>query len=55
MADVVSRWLSSIDKNLPAVIERLRTVQIVNRPAIDVIRKWDRQDTLFYCEPCPAT
>ena len=51
MADVVSGYLSSIDDVLPVVIERLRTVQIVNRPAIEVIHYWDSPETLFYCDP----
>lgn len=51
MADVVSGYLSAIDSQLPLIIERLRKVQIVCRPALDVIQKWDRDDTLFYCDP----
>ena len=51
MADVVSGYLSMIDEQLPAIIERLRTVQIVNRPAVDVIKAWDSPTTLCYCDP----
>ena len=51
MADVVSGYLSSIDEVLPAVIERIRTVQVLCRPAPEVIRDWDGPDTLFYCDP----
>lgn len=51
MADVVSGYLSSIDEGLPAIIERLRTIQILCRPALDVIRGWDGPETLFYCDP----
>jgi DNA adenine methylase len=51
MADVVSGYLSMIDEQLPYIIERLRTVEIVRRPAIDVIRKWDSPSTLVYCDP----
>ncbi len=51
MAQVVSGWLSSIDDNLPLVIERFREVQIMNRPAIEIIEKFDSPDTLFYCDP----
>lgn len=38
-------------KGLPAVIDRLRSVQIENRPAVEVVRKYDRKNTLFYCDP----
>lgn len=51
MADVVSGFLSMIDEQLPLIVERLRTVEIICRPAIDVIRTWDSPETLFYCDP----
>src|SRR5262249_36415519 len=51
MADVVSGYLSMIDEQLPAIVERLRRVEIVSRPAIDVIRAWDGPETLIYCDP----
>jgi DNA adenine methylase len=51
MADVVSGYLSAIDEQLPVIVERLRTVQILSRPAIEVIEKWDSPDTLIYCDP----
>ncbi|HEX4130850.1 MAG TPA: DNA adenine methylase [Pirellulales bacterium] len=51
MADVVSGYLSTIDEQLPLITDRLRTVEIVRRPAIEVIRTWDSYDTLFYCDP----
>lgn len=51
MADVVSGYLSMIDDELPRIIERLRTVQILQRSAVDVIRTWDSPETLVYCDP----
>jgi DNA adenine methylase len=51
MADVVSGYLSMIDEQLPLIVERLRTVEIVCRPAVEVIRTWDGPETLFYCDP----
>lgn len=51
MADVVSGYLSAIDEVLPAVVNRFCSVQILNRPAVEVIRKWDSAETLFYCDP----
>jgi DNA adenine methylase len=57
MADVVSGYLSCIDDELPRIVERLRTVQVLCRPALDVIRRYDGPETLFYCDPpyLPAT
>ena len=51
MADVVSGYLSAIDEQLPLIIERLSTVQILCRPALEVIKKWDSDDTLIYADP----
>lgn len=50
MSGVVSRWLGSVEK-LPKIAERFLRVQIENRPAIDVIRLYDNEKTLFYCDP----
>lgn len=50
MSGVVSRWLGSLDM-LPEIVERLIRVQIENRPANDVIKTYDNQGTLFYCDP----
>jgi len=50
MAGAVSRWLGSID-GLPKIAERLLRVQIENRPAIEIIRQYDSDGTLFYCDP----
>ena len=50
MSGVVSRWLGSVE-SLPEVAERLMRVQIENRPATDVIRLYDDDTTLFYCDP----
>lgn len=50
MSGVVSRWLGSVE-SLPEVAERLMRVQIENRPASDVIRLYDDDGTLFYCDP----
>ena len=51
MADVVSGFLSMIDEQLPLIVDRLRRVEIVCRPAVDVIRTWDSPRTLIYCDP----
>lgn len=36
---------------LPAYCERMQGVYIENRPALDVMRKFDSDDTLFYLDP----
>lgn len=38
-------------RTLEATAERLKRVQIENRPAIDCVLKYDTPDTLFYCDP----
>jgi len=50
MSGVVSRWLGGIDA-LREIAQRLLRVQIEHRPAIDVIRLYDDDKTLFYCDP----
>lgn len=50
MSGVVSRWLGSVER-LPEIAERLLRVQIENRPALDVIKLYDSDVTLFYCDP----
>lgn len=45
-----SAWLSAVDM-LPAIAERLRTVVVECRPAVDVIKSEDRPGTLFYLDP----
>ncbi len=50
MAGAVSRWLGSIE-DLPAIAQRLLRVQIENAPAVEVIQRYDSEETLFYCDP----
>ena len=50
MAGAVSRWLGAI-QDLPEIAQRLLRVQFENAPAVEVIRRYDSQDTLFYCDP----
>ena len=50
MSGVVSRWLGSV-QSLPDIATRLLRVQIENRPARQVIKLYDSNDTLFYCDP----
>jgi DNA adenine methylase len=50
MAGAVSRWLGSVD-GLSEIVQRLLRVQIENSPAIEVIQRYDSEETLFYCDP----
>lgn len=50
MAGAVSRWLGSIE-GLSEIVQRLLRVQIENAPAIEVIQRYDSEETLFYCDP----
>jgi DNA adenine methylase len=50
MAGAVSRWLGSVD-GLSEIAQRLLRVQIENAPAVEVIERYDSEQTLFYCDP----
>ncbi len=50
MGGAVSRWLGSVE-GLSEIVQRLLRVQIENSPAIDVIKRYDSAETLFYCDP----
>lgn len=50
MAGAVSRWLGSIE-DLPEIAQRLLRVQIEHAPALEVIQRYDSEETLFYCDP----
>ena len=50
MSGVVSRWLGGIEQ-LDFIAERFLRVQIENRPANELIKLYDSEETLFYCDP----
>ena len=50
MSGAVSRWLGSVD-GLAQITERLLRVQIENAPALEVIRRYDTPETVFYLDP----
>ncbi|HBK66248.1 MAG TPA: DNA methyltransferase, partial [Cyanobacteria bacterium UBA11166] len=50
MAGAVSRWLGSVE-GLSEIVQRLLRVQIENAPAIEVIQRYDSEETFFYCDP----
>lgn len=50
MAGAVSRWLGSVE-GLSEIAQRLLRVQIEHAPALEIIRRYDSTETLFYCDP----
>jgi DNA adenine methylase len=50
MSGVISRWMGGVEQ-LEEIAHRLLRVQIENRSAIDIIKLYDSEDTLFYCDP----
>ena len=50
MAGALSRWLVSVE-DLPEIAQRLLRVQIEHAPAIEDIKRYDSEETLFYCDP----
>ena len=50
MAATVSKALGCVNR-LPGVAARFKSIQVENRPALDIIRLYDRPGTLFYVDP----
>ena len=50
MAGAVSRWLGSVE-GLSEIAQRLLRVQIEHDNALNVIQRYDSNETLFYCDP----
>jgi DNA adenine methylase len=50
MNRTVSQWLTVVE-GLPALHRRLSRVVIESMPAVELIRREDTPDTLFYCDP----
>jgi len=50
MAGAVSRWLGAVEA-LPEIAQRLLRVQIENDTAVNIIKRYDTAETLFYCDP----
>lgn len=51
MSQAVSKFLGNVDENMINVIERLREIQIENLDIIELINKYDNEETLFYLDP----
>jgi len=50
MAGAVSRWLGSVE-SLEYIASRLLRIQIENDDAQKIIKRYDSEETLFYCDP----
>lgn len=50
MAVTTSSWTSILEM-LPAICQRLMRVQIEQKDFRDIIKEYDTEDTLFYCDP----
>jgi DNA adenine methylase len=50
MNEQVSAWLSAVD-GLPEAHQRLRRVELRNKPALAFIREYDHPNVMFYCDP----
>ena len=50
MAGAVSRWLGSVE-GLEWIASRLLRVQIEHDTALNIIKRYDSPQTLFYCDP----
>ena len=50
MAGAVSRWLGSVE-GLESIASRLLRVQIEHDHATSIIKRYDSDETLFYCDP----
>jgi DNA adenine methylase len=50
MAGAVSRWLGSVE-GLEWIASRLLRIQIEHDTALNIIKRYDSPQTLFYCDP----
>lgn len=50
MAGDVNAWWTAIDQ-LPAIIDRIRRVQIICQSAFEAIPRFDHAEGLIYCDP----
>ena len=50
MAGAVSRWLGAVE-GLAEIVQRLQRVQIENAPALEVIQRYDTDETVFCLDP----
>lgn len=50
ISSAVRRFLAGVER-LPEIIERLRHVQIESRPAVELLKLYDSDETLFYLDP----
>lgn len=50
MSGAVSRWLGSVE-GLSEIVQRLLRIQIENAPSLEVLKRYDSPETLFYLDP----
>jgi len=50
MNEQASAWMNAVE-GLPAVADRIKRVVILNDDAVNVIRREDSKNTLFYLDP----
>jgi DNA adenine methylase len=50
ISSAVRRYLAGVER-LPEIVERLRHVQVESQPAIELLRRYDSPETLFYLDP----
>ncbi len=50
MAGDVNAWWTAIEQ-LPAIIDRIKRVQILCQSAFDAIPRFDHPEALIYCDP----
>lgn len=48
--EAVNAWKTMLSQ-LPAIAERLQPVAILNQPAVEIIERFDGENTLFYLDP----
>lgn len=51
MSQAVSKYLGNVDDNMLSLIDRLREIQVEHLDVIDLLDKYDSDDTLFYLDP----
>lgn len=51
MSSCVSSWLGHINNDISNVVDRFKTVQVENLDILELIKKYDTEESLFYLDP----